>query len=150
LTHLADTSASNVVVLTGDIHSSWATELVGDPSDPAQYNPDTGEGALAVEFVAPAISSPGIPEQFLGLFDSALPLNPHIRFVEPTLRGYIVLDVTSERAQAAWYLLYDGVEEPAGTSETLHAAWSVNSGETRLNEDAEAAPTRANAPAPAP
>jgi alkaline phosphatase D len=149
LTHLADTSASNVVVLTGDIHSSWANELVGDPGDPTQYNPDTGEGALAVEFVAPAITSPGIPEQFLPLFDSALPLNPHIRFVEATLRGYIVLDVTSERAQAAWYL-YDGVEQPEGATETLREAWAVNSGETRLNKDAEAAPARANAPAPAP
>ena len=50
----------DVVVLTGDIHSSWAMDLTEMPYDAAMYDPATGEGSLAVEFVTPAITSPHI------------------------------------------------------------------------------------------
>ena len=46
---------NNVVVLTGDIHSSWAADLTQDPNNAnvatGGYNPLTGQGSLAVEFV---------------------------------------------------------------------------------------------------
>ncbi|HVZ36694.1 MAG TPA: alkaline phosphatase D family protein, partial [Polyangiaceae bacterium] len=49
----------NVVVLTGDAHSSWAFDVAENPFDPASYVAETGQGSLAVEFVAPAITSSG-------------------------------------------------------------------------------------------
>ena len=49
----------NVVVMTGDIHSSWGNELTWDPWDSRSYNPQTGRGVIGVEFVTPAVSSPG-------------------------------------------------------------------------------------------
>ena len=47
----------NVVVLTGDIHTSWAIDLSTNPYDDETYDPDSGAGALAVEFVTPAVTS---------------------------------------------------------------------------------------------
>lgn len=42
----------DVIVLTGDMHSSWASEIHRDPFGRAP------SGALAVELIAPAVSSP--------------------------------------------------------------------------------------------
>ena len=60
LDFLRTAGASNVVVLTGDIHSSWANELVVDPGDPAQYDPATGRGAVAVEHGGPGDHQPRV------------------------------------------------------------------------------------------
>src|SRR5690606_6453305 len=56
---LLDTVAStnaNSVILTGDIHSSWAFDV---PRNPWRgYDRRTGDGCIAVEFATPAVSSP--------------------------------------------------------------------------------------------
>jgi alkaline phosphatase D len=139
----------DVVILTGDIHSSWANEIVSDPNDPALYDPETGAGSLAVEFVTPGITSPGL-EGVTEIIESLRPVNPHVRFIDPTRRGYMVLDVDSERAQAAWYL-YDDVSSPEPTAAAFAAAWSVPRGSTRLSDDGVAAepPGEFAEPAPA-
>ncbi len=46
-------NVDNLVVLTGDIHTSWANELTDNPWNPAGYDPATGRGVLGVEFVTP-------------------------------------------------------------------------------------------------
>ncbi len=56
--HIKSNSIDNLVVLTGDIHSSWANDLAEYPLLPWAYDRDTGEGALGVEFVVSGISSP--------------------------------------------------------------------------------------------
>ncbi len=149
LDFLRTSAASNVVVLTGDLHSSWASELVLDPTDRAQYDPATGRGALAVEFVAPGITSPGLPPTFLSLVDSARPFNPHLRWFDLTKQGYLVVDVLPERVQAAWYL-YANIKLPQETAETFAAAWSVPTGTLRLQQDEAAAPAPETPPPLAP
>jgi alkaline phosphatase D len=145
LDFLRTAGTSNVVVLTGDIHSSWASELVVDPGDPAQYDPATGRGAVAVELVAPGITSPGLPPAFNSVVESARPYNPHVRWFDLVRQGYLVLDVTAERAQAAWFL-YADITLPQGAQETFAAAWSVKRGTTRLEQDPAAAPPPEGAP----
>jgi alkaline phosphatase D len=140
LTFFRDSGVKDVVVLTGDIHSSWANELVFDPNDPATYDPATGKGSVAVEMVTPGISSPGIPELFLGLIDQARVINPHVKFVEPSHRGFVILDVTPERVQGAWHL-FDDITLPAPQTPRFSGAWSVKSGETRLGADPQPAPS---------
>jgi alkaline phosphatase D len=135
----------NVVILTGDIHSSWANEIAIDPLDTEEYDPDTGAGSAAVEFVTPAVTSPGIPQAFLDLVDSAVPFNPHIKWFELTQRGYLILDVTKERVQSAWYL-FDDVVDPSSVTEMFAAAYSVQSGTTRLVMDDAAAEPIADPP----
>jgi alkaline phosphatase D len=149
LTFFRDSGVKNIVVLTGDIHSSWANELVVDPNDPASYDPATGKGSLAVEIVTPGITSPGIPELFLGLIEQTRPINPHVRFVEPSHRGFVFLDITPERVQAAWYL-FDDVVSPEPATPKLSAGWAVKDGETRLNADMTTPAPREQVPAAAP
>jgi alkaline phosphatase D len=84
----AGPAVDNVVVLTGDIHTSWAMDITPDPNNVAAYNPLTGDGSIAVEFVATSITSPGLEE--LGQVDDAIRVsNPHIKYVDLAHKGYL-------------------------------------------------------------
>ncbi|HEX2118289.1 MAG TPA: alkaline phosphatase D family protein, partial [Acidimicrobiales bacterium] len=87
---------SNVAVLTGDIHSSWAADL-----------------PVGAEFVSPSVTTdsftrtvfPGVPGGSAlarGLF---LWQNSHLRLADLDRHGYVVIDVTPERMQADWWHL---------------------------------------------
>ena len=150
---LADnaTGARNdVVVLTGDIHSSWASDLTPAPTETASYNPATGEGALAVEFICPGISSPGLGMSIDRLIRPRLATEaPHIKYVDLSNRGYIVLDLDASRAQAAWWHV-DDVASIAGSAESVAMAFETRTGTNHLVESTMVATTRAGAPALAP
>jgi alkaline phosphatase D len=98
LNHLAAERIDNAVVLTGDIHSSWANEIAVNPFVPA-----TSE-RRAVEFVCTSVTSPGIddPVQAAQL-EAGLLQTPHIKYVNLSRRGYLLLDVDADRAQGEWY-----------------------------------------------
>ncbi len=149
LDYIGDNGIDNVIVLTGDIHSSWASELTQVRAGPS-YNPDTGEGAVAVEFVAPGISSPGI-----ALPGDPLPglqaINPHIKYGHLSNRGYIVLDVTADKIQADWFHFDDDqITSSAATEEFAGGNWSVASGSSHLVEESGPAAAKSEAPALAP
>lgn len=111
--HLADNGIANVVVLSGDVHSSWAADLTPDPVNPLAYNPLTGEGSLGVEFVGTSVTSPfaiDIPEGQQAL----LLTNPHLRYTDWDRKGYLLLDLDASRAQGEyWYV--STFTEPGGT-----------------------------------
>jgi alkaline phosphatase D len=109
-------NVEDVVVLTGDIHSSWAMDLTDDPLDPNAYDPKTGEGSVAVELVTPGITSQGFPDQLADVADGLVMDNPHMKWVELTKRGYLVLDVTPARLQGAWYFADTVLERVDGES----------------------------------
>ncbi len=88
----------NVVVLTGDVHSSWALDIARDPYDPTRYNPATGEGALAIEFVTPGITMPAIPGQ-----EASPATNPHLRYVNTSFNGYMVVEISSRQITTQWW-----------------------------------------------
>jgi alkaline phosphatase D len=145
---LQGSAVRDVIVLTGDIHSSWANEIVIDPNDTAEYDPATGRGSVAVEFVTPAVTSPGLVG-FEGVIAMARPFNPHIRWFDPTLRGYVILDITPERTQSAWFH-FDDITRPTPGNESFASAWSVQAGSTRLVEESQPALDKPGAPDPAP
>jgi alkaline phosphatase D len=122
----------DVLVLTGDIHSSWVMDLTPVPHTDG-YDPATGEGAVAVEFVTSAVSSPGIVG-LLGdtLAEIALEQNSHIHYVNLGQRGYYVLELTAERAQADYFLL-DGVAVEEGAQE-FTIAFEVPAGVPHASE----------------
>lgn len=138
----------DVVVLTGDIHSSWAIDLTDAPRDPARFDPETGVGTLGVEFITPAVTSPGFPTVVASAAERSLRTERHIKWANLSQRGYTVLDVTPERVQCAWFL-FERVDTPIDLSESLAAVYSSRYGEKRLRPDAVAVP-RADAPALAP
>jgi alkaline phosphatase D len=107
-------SSGDVVVLTGDIHSSWAMDLPADRGPGGTYAP------VGVEFVCPSVTSDGFYEAFssglAGLTPEAVVTatraataavqgtNPWIRYLDGVGHGYTVVDVTPERVQADFYL----------------------------------------------
>ena len=142
---LAGSSGSNAIVLTGDIHSSWANDIVALPS---QH--DEGRGSVAVEFVAPAVTSPGLETaEVQALIEQARPFNPQVRWFDAVKRGYLIMDVTPERVQGAWFL-FDSIDTPDPRTATFAAAWSVANGQRTLTEESEPAAPRSDAPPAAP
>lgn len=87
---------SNMVVITGDIHSSWANDL---PT--ASYNSSTGGGSAGVEFVAPSVTSPGL--SISGGASVIQAANSHIKYCNLTLHGYVIMDINKTRTQADWF-----------------------------------------------
>ena len=138
----------NVLVLTGDIHSSFCGELTRDPAA-MTYDPESGAGALAVEFVAPAVTSPGLPPALANAQAGILKDNRQLKFVDMVHRGYVVLDVDTKRAQAAWFL-FDDIVDPDRATETFAAAFSVASGSHHAVSDAEPAEGPTSSPTLAP
>ena len=143
---------NDVVVLTGDIHSSWAMDLTETPTDTASYDPATGRGSLAVEFVTPAITSPGFPPGIVTNTAATLLMrNSHMKYFDLVRRGYIILDATPTRLQGAFFHYEHGATfEPAPATDAFSAAWSTVPGRNHLERDSMAATPRADAPAAAP
>jgi phosphodiesterase/alkaline phosphatase D-like protein len=116
IAHLAaqPAHAGDAVVLTGDIHSSWAMDIPADRAGTA-YTP------AGVEFVCPSVTSDGFYEAVRGALAPGTPApavvaatrgvtgavtatNPWIRFLDGIGHGYTLVDVTPERVQADYYL----------------------------------------------
>lgn len=140
---------NNVVILTGDIHSSWAADLSQDPNNPVVanggYDPVSGEGSRAVEFVGTSVSSPGIDTDTTGQIAGALrSANPHFKFINLVKRGYMLLDVTPDRAVAEWWHL-DTVASLSNI-ETFASAFETRFGENKLRLSVQTTP-RFNPPA---
>jgi len=55
---------NNVVIATGDFHTTFAFDATLNQRDTARYNPRTGQGSVAVEFMCPSISSANFDENF--------------------------------------------------------------------------------------
>lgn len=118
----------NVVIVTGDAHSSWASDIASNPFEPQLYDAELGEGSLAVEFVVPGISSAG-PGGDPGVMAAG---HPHVKYSEFTRQGYMVLDVTKERTQADWYYVDDVRSRNSG--ESLGASFGTRTGANRVLE----------------
>lgn len=95
LDELARKKIGNVAILTGDIHSSWGNDITANPFDPSSYDSATGKGSIAVEFVTPAVTSPGIGDsaQATLLAGAIRQTHPHVKYVNLSRRGYALLDV---------------------------------------------------------
>lgn len=141
-------AVNDVVVLTGDIHTAWSMDITEDPNNPASYNPLSGEGAMAVEFVATSVSSPGLDE-VRELGEEGLKLmNPHMKYVNLQQHGYLLLDINEQRCQGEhWFV--DSIAGPS-RGESLAAAHFTASGENRLQEAGGASAAKSNPPALAP
>lgn len=128
LDHLAGREISDVVFLTGDVHSAWANEV------PAA----TGGNNVATEFVCSSVTSNNV-DDFIGARPRTVSLtleaviqseNPHVRFINLDDHGYSVLHVTEANVQMDWFAITDR-RDPAAGARRL-ASWSVASGSPHL------------------
>lgn len=127
LERLRDDGISNLVVVTGDVHTSWAMDVT---LDDGSYDAETGQGAVGVEFVAPGITSPGeLPPE---LIDAFVESSPHIYYTNVVDRGYLVLDVREDKVQSDWFFI-EGLEE-SQRAEVPGANWAVLDGTAHVIE----------------
>jgi alkaline phosphatase D len=88
-------AAGNTLVITGDSHTAWANEL------------NDGQGRVAVEFGATSITSPSQGDFFTPFgvdFEGSLRArNPHVKHVDQSHRGFLLLTLTREQATAEFF-----------------------------------------------
>lgn len=112
---LAQRRPSNPIVLSGDIHSSWVHDLKTDFAEP-------GSATVGTEFVGTSISS-DFPAQAITAVTEALPDNPHTKFFNGALRGYVRCDIDRQRWRST-YRVVNTVLVPGARTRTL-AAFAV-------------------------
>jgi alkaline phosphatase D len=123
LTHLSAARVRNPVILAGDIHSTWFSELKLDFDAP-------DSPSVAVEFTATSVSS-----DFPIAFDAPLKqvnpiLNPHVRYFDGSRRGYLrcAVDRREWRTDVRTVETIDVRRTPVTTS----ASYVVESGTSNL------------------
>ncbi len=165
-----DNDIDNVVVLTGDAHVSMAFDVSKRPSaypqfagvsnDSPDYDGDTQDGSICVEFATPSISSSNFDENVNAILAAGLEFqinkpvpsngvnpNPHMRYVDLDQHGYYILDITPERVQADYfYSEVTGIR----TTETFAAAYFTRDTENKLTENNSPSEEKVNQDTPAP
>ena len=122
---LTTNNIDNMVVVTGDIHTSWANDLPGD-----NYTASTGDGSVGVEFVVTSVSTTSSPINIgINIIQLA---NPHMKFIDLAQKGYMIVDFTQDKAQSDWYYVSD-ITQPDFTS-SWGAGFYTNDGDNHLTE----------------
>lgn len=120
----------NLVVLTGDVHSSWGADLTRDPNNPDHYDAMSGRGSLGVEMVCSSVTS---PFPVVGLETALQSQNPALMFGETRSRGYLLLDLDHTRARGSWFYFDDLWE--VGAAERPGPVWATQDGANHLVEE---------------
>ncbi|KAI5862150.1 PhoD-like phosphatase-domain-containing protein [Durotheca rogersii] len=104
LKHLYDNSISNTVFLAGDSHQNWVSDLVWLGEKP--YDPETGDGAVGVEFAGTAVSSTGYRASIARARTEAqyrVGNNSVLQWQDGYYRGYFLLSLSPDRLEARYY-----------------------------------------------
>jgi len=95
------TLGKNTVVLAGDTHNAWANNLK-----------DQDGNAVAVEFATSSVTSPGMedylaldPSQIDSYEQAVVSMVTDLQYTNLLQRGYLLLELTAERADATWYFV---------------------------------------------
>jgi len=92
--------ASNPVVLSGDLHTNLAADLI----------PKNADKPVAVEFMAGAVSSPVISDVLPeyepnSVRDATLEQNASLKYLDTRFRGWLCLTLTAEQCSGEWHLI---------------------------------------------
>jgi alkaline phosphatase D len=93
------------------------------------------------------VTSPGIDDPAGNTAAFLRSVNPHFKYIDLNRRGYMLLDVTRERAVCEWW--YVDTVASVTNIQTFGAAFEVVHGSNRLQVSAMTTP-RAHAPSLAP
>jgi alkaline phosphatase D len=117
-------TASDVVVLTGDLHTTLMCELFENPNDPSSNK-------VGVEIVTTSISSSNVAGR-IDLINHATHGLPHVKYVNEKERGYIVCELTPERLSIALRGV-STVREEKATIRTV-ARWEILRGTSLVTD----------------
>lgn len=107
LNHLYQNNIGNNIVMSGDSHASWVSDLVW--LDHSNYSSSSGAGSVGVEFAGSAVSSPCPYGQNISL-DSAnnysswlVAHNEELQWQDIYYRGYFELQISYEEVNASFF-----------------------------------------------
>lgn len=123
LRHFAERRISNPIVLTGDIHSNWANELVADFDQ-------LDSRVVGTEFVGTSISSGGDGAGQSRQAERLAVENPFVKFYNAQ-RGYVRCEVTPHNWRSDFRVV-ERVTQPGAPIQSLKS-FVVESGQARLN-----------------
>lgn len=139
---LYDNKIGNNIMLAGDSHANWVSDLVWLDRDP--YDPVTGDGSIGVEFAGTAVSSPSPYGHNISLADSVkaskalVSANRELQWSEMYYRGYFELQITPEEVEARYFGMPSLVTR--NPNEISLANFTVKSGENHLHRGAVGVP----------
>ncbi|KJY00786.1 alkaline phosphatase like protein [Zymoseptoria brevis] len=134
LNYLTENDIGNNIVIAGDSHASWVSDLTWLGT--ANYSGETGAGALGVEFAGSAVSSPCPYGQNITLksaanFSNILEAaNPELHWNDIYYRGYFELSLSYDEVNASFFGMPTIVTR--NSMEISLANFTVKSGENRL------------------
>lgn len=124
-------NVNDVVILTGDIHSTWCNDVPGP-----NYNSNTGAGSVCVEFVGTSVTSPALSISVGANLIKVM--NPHEKYVDLTNHGFYTLTVSKTKTQADY--TYVSTITQLGSTDVAGPKYYVSDGQRNL--------TAASAPMP--
>lgn len=103
LQHLYDNAINNTIMLAGDSHENWVSDLVWLDSVP--YDPVTGAGAIGVEFAVTGTTSDGLEDPVAKTEETSRDYvcdNDELQWQEGYHRGYAELHISQEKLEAQY------------------------------------------------
>ena len=104
---LYDHNIGNNIVISGDSHANWVSDLVW--LDEHAYDPKTGSGSIGVEFAGTAVSSPCPYGQNITLAKAnnasqyLIDANRELQWSELYYRGYYELQIGHDSVNASYF-----------------------------------------------
>ncbi|KAK7210088.1 hypothetical protein V2G26_017266 [Clonostachys chloroleuca] len=136
--HLYDNQINNTIIMSGDSHASWVSDLAwvtGDEGD-RPYDKNSGDGAIGVELAGSAVSSKSpignVLPNFLTNLASAWLVNKNdeLQWQDLYFRGYYEMDIGYDSLTATFFGIPD--VKTRNTKEDVIATFVVNNGENKL------------------
>ncbi|KIP09476.1 hypothetical protein PHLGIDRAFT_67463 [Phlebiopsis gigantea 11061_1 CR5-6] len=115
LDHIHDNKIDNVIILSGDSHANWVSDLSRELIA-LRYNPETGEGSFAVEFAGVNFFSVTSGSSFgngiappaadnISRVIVAAELNRDLQWSEGSYRGFFTLTIDTEKVNATYWAM---------------------------------------------
>jgi alkaline phosphatase D len=105
--HLYQNNIGNNIVISGDSHLSWVSDLIW--LDNQGYDPSTGAGSIGVEFAGSAVSSPCPYGQNITMASAnnysswLVQHNEELQWQDVYFRGYFELTISYEQVDARFF-----------------------------------------------
>ncbi|KAL8688249.1 MAG: hypothetical protein Q9224_004932, partial [Gallowayella concinna] len=104
---LYENDIGNNIVVSGDSHANWVSDLVW--LDHTPYNPSSGDGSIGVEFAGSAVSSPSPAGQNISIAAAnnasraLIAANRELQWSELYYRGYFELHIGHDAVNASYF-----------------------------------------------
>ncbi|KAI0709470.1 PhoD-like phosphatase-domain-containing protein [Earliella scabrosa] len=146
LDHLYNGKISNTLILSGDSHANWVSDLA-HPNDTTTYDPVTGNGAIGVEFAGTAVTSGSSfgsnvsPANADRQSQVLVSVNTDLQWSEGSYRGFFTLTLDPNQANATYYAMRN-ISNP-NLDGFASATFIVKAGENKLSRPVAGGSVRA-------